>query len=168
VKFLSNPTVVVAGVDADGEPTFLQPDAPLERSRPSELESQWIWAVDGVPTLFADVGGAPVDFRFPAPGGSLFGIVCFPPRSAGRRNLKGDHTPGMNVGEHDDPSMHATNSVDYEIILSGKVDICLPGGQARTLGGGDCLIMAGVPHSWQNHYDEPCMYAAIVIGANAS
>lgn len=46
--------------------------------------------------------------------------------------------------------MHATDSIDYEVVLSGKVDMELPGGKVRTLKPGDLLVMGGVPHAWKN------------------
>ena len=62
-------------------------------------------------------------------------------------------------------AMHQTDSVDYEIVLSGRVDIELPGGQVRTLRPGSLLAMADVPHAWKNHYDEDCFYMGVVVGA---
>jgi quercetin dioxygenase-like cupin family protein len=61
--------------------------------------------------------------------------------------------------------MHQTDTMDYEVILSGKVDIELPGGQSRTLKAGSMLVIAGVPHAWKNPYDEDCVYALVLVGA---
>ena len=46
------------------------------------------------------------------------------------------------------------------------MDLELPGGKKRTLGPGDLLVMAGVPHAWKNPYDEDCVYIVVTIGYN--
>ena len=47
------------------------------------------------------------------------------------------------TGDDGDPAMHASDTIDYEVVISGKVDLELPGGKKRTLGPGDLLVMAG-------------------------
>jgi hypothetical protein len=170
MEYLQGMNVVVAGLDANGNAAFLDPGKGHERSRPGEIESVWVWGNEGIPELPGDFGAAPAGMTFPAPGGSLFGIVCFPPHSAGKRKLEADGAgaTGMHAGAYRDPSMHRTDTVDYEVIISGRVDIELPNGDFRTLGPGDCLVMAGVGHAWKNRYDEPCIYAAVVLGSRGT
>ena len=43
--------------------------------------------------------------------------------------------------------MHSHDTIDYEIVLSGKIDIVLQGNQRRTLKAGDILVMGGLPHA---------------------
>lgn len=98
------------------------------------------------------------------PNGSAFGILCLAANSAD--NLDVSKSWEHAESGHDDPAMHATDAIDYEIILSGKVDVELPGGKVRTLQPGDILVTGGVPHAWKNRYDEDCLYDAITVGFN--
>jgi quercetin dioxygenase-like cupin family protein len=64
------------------------------------------------------------------------------------------------------PALHQSDIIDYEMILSGKIDIVLETGERRTLTAGSYLVMAGIMHAWENRYDEACVYAAVGVGAN--
>lgn len=159
--------VVVAAIGPDSKPAFIEAGAPKTLHVPGALEAAFFWETKGVAQLFGDIGGTPETVAtIPLPGGSKFGIICFPAHSAGKFDIGHSTDDGVEAGIGGDAAMHQTNSVDYEIILSGKVDIELPGGQVRTLQRGSLLVMCGVPHAWKNHYDEPCIYAAIVLGAH--
>jgi len=161
-EFLKDVHVVVAETGADGKPCFVEPGAPATFVDPGAVEAMYVWGSQGVPNLADGIGAPPEDMSFPQPGGSKFGIMCFPPNSAGKLSVSKD----LAEVDHADAGMHQSDTIDYEVIISGKVDIVLPGNQRRTLGPGSCLVMGGVMHAWENIYDEPCIYAAIVIGAH--
>jgi len=99
------------------------------------------------------------------PGGSTFGIVCYAPNSAGKFDEAQRAAMGSNE-VHDD-GMHKTESVDYDVVISGKIDVYLDGGEMRTLSQGSMIVMAGANHSWQNPYDEPCIFATVNLGATS-
>jgi hypothetical protein len=160
--YLKDIDVVVAGRDSDGNPCFVDPGEPVRYTVPGAVEAAYVWSTQGVPDFSDGIGAPPSDMSFPGPGGSKFGLMCFPPHSAGKLSVSKDIA---DVND-DEAGMHQSDTIDYEVILSGKVDIVLPGGQRRTLTAGSCLIMGGVMHAWENIYDDPCIYAAIVIGAN--
>ncbi|OJJ35996.1 hypothetical protein ASPWEDRAFT_172780 [Aspergillus wentii DTO 134E9] len=46
--------------------------------------------------------------------------------------------------------MHRTVSVDYGIVIEGKVDLILDSGETRTLRRGDVGIQRGTAHSYRN------------------
>ena len=73
----------------------------------------------------------------------------------------------MDAGQDGAAAMHASDTIDYNIVLSGKIDLELPSGKVHTLVPGDLLVMAGVPHAWKNRYDEDCIFLAVTIGYNA-
>src|SRR5687768_8937897 len=156
--------LVVAGTDADGIVDFLDVPGPATMDIPGVVNGAWYWEVAEGHSL-SNFGRIPEAVNIAGPNGSTFGVMCFPANSAGKLDL----TDSSDVGAEthgEDPSMHATDSIDYEIVLSGKVDIELPGGKVRTLQPGDLLVMGGVPHAWKNHYDEDCVYIAITVGYN--
>lgn len=161
---IKNIHVVVAAPGRDGEATFIEVPPLCTLSIPGTVEAAFIWGTDGVLDLSEGMGKVPADMSFPPPGGSRFGVMCFPARSAGKLNVSETVKSSDAAVQTDNPGMHETNSIDYEVILSGKVDIVLPNGERRTLGPGSCLVMGGVMHAWENHYDEPCVYAAVIVG----
>lgn len=159
--------VVVAGKDAEGKAAFFDPGDPARLSVPGVVDCAFFWATEGLIDLRRGIGGPAPNVGFPLPGGTRFGLVCLPAHSAGKMDLN-ETLDGDRVEiDGDNPAMHQTNSIDYEVVLSGKVDIVLQNGERRTLTPGSCLVMGGVSHAWENHYDEPCIYAAIIVGARA-
>jgi hypothetical protein len=159
--------VVVATCDADGTARFIEagPAATLEVA--GAVDAAYVWGTPAIASLPDQIGAPPLDMGFPGPGGSKLGIMRFPAHSAGEFAVTdaGVDT-AAGIGDGGEPDMHRSDTIDYEIILSGKVDIVLPGGHSRTLKSGSILIMAGAPHAWRNHYDEDCTYIAVVLGAH--
>lgn len=121
---IKNIEVVLARVNAEGREEFAEPGRPAVRNDPGALESAWVWQAPPGFSLPDNIGHAPQAMTFPAPGGNHFGIVCFPPHSAGKRRFSaGQHDdPNMIASRHAEPSMHATNTLDYDVVVSGRVD----------------------------------------------
>jgi hypothetical protein len=165
MEFLKDFDVVYARITEDGSEEFADTGTPAERVEAGAIESRWVWDAPPGFSLPGNLGGAPEAMSFPGPGASRFGIVCWPPHSAGKRRFAGGG-PNVQFGEHADPAMHATDTLDYDIVLSGKVDLELGNGQVRTVGPGTCIILGGVAHAWKNRYDEPCVIASVLIGTD--
>ena len=62
--------------------------------------------------------------------------------------------------------MHTTATVDYEVVLSGRVVLELDDGETRELKAGDTVIQNGTRHAWRNPFDEPCLLAVVLVGAH--
>lgn len=60
------------------------------------------------------------------------------------------------------PAWHATNTIDYLVVLSGRIMLDLEAGGVE-LGVGDLVIDRGVNHSWKVIGDEPAVMAASLI-----
>ncbi len=60
------------------------------------------------------------------------------------------------------PYHHATDTLDYLIMLSGRVTLELENGSV-TLNPGDFLINRGVVHGWRNDSDEPARLAGVTV-----
>jgi mannose-6-phosphate isomerase-like protein (cupin superfamily) len=155
----------VAAPNNSGEVDFLDVDSPALRDRPGVIKGAFYWAVEGGHSKEA-FGAPPTVFQLAGPNGSTFGVNSFPARSAGNKIDIKSFNSDLEVGHDGDPAMHSSNTIDYEVIISGKVDLELPGGKVRTLEPGDLVVMAGVPHAWKNRYDEDCVYVVITIGYN--
>jgi mannose-6-phosphate isomerase-like protein (cupin superfamily) len=136
-----------------------------------------IWTIPTVPSLPYD-GKDPMasngTLMHPA-GGSTFFVVTFPPDAVMmspdfRPDLAGpEHltaAPGIaETFEMDSPGMHTTRSVDYGIVLSGKVTLELDDGVTVNLKAGDTFVQHGARHAWRNPNSEPVTVAFVLIGA---
>ena len=58
--------------------------------------------------------------------------------------------------------MHATGSVDYGVILSGKITLELDEGEVTELGPGDVFVQNGTRHAWR--VEEKCTMAVVLVG----
>jgi hypothetical protein len=165
MDYLKTIDLVIAGRDARGRAAFLDPPKAATHCVPGAVQAAYLWGTDKPVAMPGAIGGGVTSVAFPPVGGTRFGLICFPPRSAGKLDMN-THRGADNADLGDAPGMHRSDTVDYEIILSGKIDIVLEGGARRTLGPGSCLVMGGVMHAWENTYDEPCIYAVVAIGAS--
>ncbi|MDB5724052.1 MAG: hypothetical protein JWQ16_806 [Novosphingobium sp.] len=80
------------------------------------------------------------------------------------------HTAGSNFAVCQFPAgaqeiMHATDTIDYLVILQGRVTLVLEEGEAE-LGAGDLVVDRGVLHGWRNPHDEPCVAAVVNLPAH--
>jgi len=62
---------------------------------------------------------------------------------------------------------HRTNTIDYEYIISGRIDLTMEDGSAVTLEAGDVNIQLGGMHQWWNHYGEPCVFFCVMVGVES-
>ncbi|MDE0725875.1 MAG: cupin domain-containing protein [Alphaproteobacteria bacterium] len=73
-------------------------------------------------------------------------------------------------GAHDSasgqPGMHKTDTVDYIILLSGRVSMILDDGEVD-MEPLDVVIQRGTNHAWVNRGNEPAVLAGILIDADA-
>jgi mannose-6-phosphate isomerase-like protein (cupin superfamily) len=160
----------------DGEP----PRATEIRSLPG-LGFREIWATDATPVV--PIGGedptvAMTNFVAP-PGGTRFRLCYFPPDAdIGRMMQRGEvdlaqvgaelgaAMPDLAVAmERDNPGMHTTDTIDYDIVLAGEIWCELDDGVEVHLKAGDCLVQCGTRHAWRNKGTETCVLAAIMVGA---
>ena len=135
---------VVTGLDAEGKSAAVI-DGPIPRF--NDMTAALAWRTSATP---ADNSGnadtvAPYEVAMLHTPGSNFAICEFKP-----------HTP-----EH----MHATDTIDYLVILSGRVTLVLEEGEAD-LGPGDFVVDRGVLHGWRNPHDEPCVAAVVNLPAH--
>lgn len=131
-----------------------------------------LWGSD-VPARFPDDGAAPAwTAPFPPVGGHRFLLMTIPPASS--REAGGDALAEQleaslgDVMEKDEPGMHKTATLDYEVVLAGKVGLELDDGTEVLLGPGDVVVQNGTRHRWHNRGTEPATMAVIILGAHHS
>ena len=61
-------------------------------------------------------------------------------------------------------SMHHTDTVDLDVVLSGSVDLILDDGE-HPLAAGDSVVVTGVDHGWRAG-PEGCRLSVVTIGAS--
>jgi mannose-6-phosphate isomerase-like protein (cupin superfamily) len=168
---------VVTGQTEDGRSVFVSDEqvAPITLQLIPGAAFHRLWGSDETVTLPAD-GTAPLPpAYFPPTTGFRIGLftlgpdtVTLPPDldvSAALRELT-EKLPGMaEVMEPDHPGMHTTDTVDFDLVLSGEVWLELDDGAEVHLRAGDCVIQNGTRHAWRNRSQEPCVIAVALIGA---
>jgi quercetin dioxygenase-like cupin family protein len=74
--------------------------------------------------------------------------------------------PGLlDVLERDHPGMHTTDTVDFDVVISGEVVLELDDGAEVLLKAGDCVIQNGTRHAWHNRSSNKCVIAVTLLGA---
>jgi hypothetical protein len=171
---------VVTGHSADGKAVFVSDErvAPVEPIMTPGNSFHLLWGGDAPPS-YPDDGSRPATTAyFPPIGGFRFGMFTLPP-NASRSGPADDVDPAVAAAEFesllpglashmeaDDPGMHTTASIDFEVVLSGTPTLELDDGAVVTLGPGDTVIQNGTRHRWGNPGLEPATLAVVLIGAH--
>lgn len=143
---MTGPTArrVVTGLNAEGKScVIIDGEVPHFATRGVAL----VWATRSYP---ADNTGAtdpvsPYEIEMLHMPGSNFAVCTF--------------TPGAKA------LMHATDTIDYLVIISGHVTLVMEDGEAQ-LGPGDMVVDRGVMHAWRNDTDAPCLAAVVNLPAH--
>ena len=170
---------IVTGHSPEGKAVFVGDEAvaPIELDLLPGMEFHRLWGADG--TLhFPDDGSPPsMPSYFPPAGGFRVGFFTVPP-STTRADLSTIDVeaalnemeralPGMAAHmEPDEPGMHTTATVDFEVVVSGRCLLELDDGETREIGPGDTVVQNGTRHRWINPFDEPCRLVVVLVGAN--
>lgn len=138
---------IVTGHDAAGLGVFVSTDT----LSPTLIDTgdaafQLIWATPEVPVDLNAGTDGPGAAGKTLHGGSVIRMV--------------DMLPGRSS------PMHRSFSIDYGIILSGKLELELEGGAVETLQAGDIVVQRGTNHLWRNpSTDTVCRIVFILIEA---
>jgi quercetin dioxygenase-like cupin family protein len=68
--------------------------------------------------------------------------------------------------EPDQPGMHTTATIDFEVVLDGEVWLELDDGAEVHLRRGDTVVQNGTRHRWRNKGDAPARVAGFMVGAH--
>lgn len=140
---------VVTGLNEAGKSCVIL-DGAAGLAGDGQARTLLMWKTDQAPASNegnADAADEPSSFAFPR-GGSKFVIVHFPPGTS----------PENGRG------MHASNTLDYGVLLSGRLTIVLEEGEAD-LGPGDLIIDRGVLHGWRNTGSEDAVVLWTILDA---
>jgi len=168
---------VVTGQNERGKSVFVNktPIKPVSLTLFPGYEFHRLWGGDATPELPSDGTPPPQPRYFPPKNGFRFGFFTIPPESKTIVNRLRDAAalaevqqklPGMmEVLESDHPGMHTTDTVDFDVVISGEVYLELDDGDEVRLKAGDCVIQNGTRHAWHNRSAEKCVIAVTLVGA---
>jgi len=139
---------VVTGHDTSGRPVVLFDAiaANVISQRPLQ-ERCLLWTTDSLPADLdrsEDMAGRK-DVGIGLEDGSVFGIVTLQPGIA--------------------PKPHRSDTIDYIVILSGRIAMELDEATRIELGPHDTLVQRGTMHNWIVEGPEPCVMAVTMISA---
>ena len=108
-----------------------------------------VWVTDETPaSLIGDEDPAARDMDIEPPAqGSIFRII--------------EVAPGKEA------YMHATQTIDYAMVLKGETVMLLDDGAEVHMKAGDVMVQRATNHGWANRSDAPCRIAFVLIGAAA-
>jgi mannose-6-phosphate isomerase-like protein (cupin superfamily) len=171
---------VVTGHDSQGKSVFVSDEEvdPVVTALMPGTEFHRIWGGDEAPTFPSDGSMPPHTSYFPAVGGYRFAFFTLPPAGtepSGDVDFAAEFTrlsealPGLlDHMEPDEPGMHTTDTIDFEVVLSGQVTLELDDGAERTMTAGDTVVQNGTRHRWHNRGSEPVVIAVFLVGAHRS
>lgn len=169
---------VVTGQNKSGKSLFMRdmPVKPVCLALFPGYEFHRLWGSDSVQELPSD-GTPPAQQLpyFPSKTGFRFGFFTIPPDTTTRLEPLNTAAaleeiqlklPGMlDVLERDHPGMHTTDTVDFDVVVSGEVVLELDDGAEVLLKAGDCVIQNGTRHAWHNRSSQNCVICVALIGA---
>lgn len=135
-----------------------------------------VWATDHGMTAVpgSDDPTAGMVTFVPGEGGTRFVVTVIPPPGpmpsaeelavAGPQML--ERLPGLaEAMEPGHPGMHTTDTVDYDIVMSGELVMELDDGAEVALKPGDIVVQNGTRHAWRNRGTEPVVMYSVLVGA---
>jgi mannose-6-phosphate isomerase-like protein (cupin superfamily) len=132
-----------------------------------------LWTTEEVPvdnTGNVDRGARAIRHDPTPNGGTIFRIVEVPPEGGQTMDTTAvlDKLGSTKRPSADDTkkhaTMHATDSVDYLVVISGEMHMVMDDGEIL-LRQGDCIVQRGTKHAWANRSGKPCVLAAVLIDA---
>jgi quercetin dioxygenase-like cupin family protein len=142
---------IVTGHDDGGRATVLAdgPAPTVKSPRPGQF-STLLWCTEGSPAampagLDAEDMGLRVLGTYPPAGGTRFMIAEYPPGNVPRR--------------------HRTETIDYIVVLSGRIEMELDDGETVAMGAGDVMVQRGTYHAWRNPGPDVCRMVFVLVDA---
>lgn len=123
------------------------------------VQSIELWQTRADSPLGSDPGAA-MPALYPPPGASQWRIIDIPPYPVLREYLR------RGIEHHDEYGFHCTESIDYILVLEGRITLVLDDGEVL-LHPGDCVVQRRTRHLWRNDGDSPVRILAVLIGLPA-
>src|SRR4051794_28193003 len=123
-----------------------------------------LWGRDD-PGDFPDDGTPPrMSSAFPPPGGCSFAVMELAPEGDEFHEFVRDALRPWS--DLDEAGMHRTATLDYDLVLAGRVGLELDDGLEVTLEAGDVVVQNGTRHRWHNRGEGVARVMAVTVGAH--
>jgi len=170
---------IVTGHDADGKAVVtsdtLATNIKQSPNRPGVVINN-LWMTDKAPATITNEGDAAADIAGlePPANGTVFRIIEFPPESTYIDKIDSETAKAAFAemgashaldGDAPHPFMHATETVDYALCLTGEMYLVLDDSEVL-MKPGDVCIQRATNHAWSNRADVPCLMAFVLIDGN--
>ncbi len=100
---------------------------------------------------------------FPPPGGSAVAVMELAPD--GNEFHEFVRAALQSWADPEEPGMHRTTTLDYDVVLEGTVGLELDNGVEVTLKPGDVVVQSGTRHRWHNRGTTIARLLAVTLGA---
>lgn len=166
---------IVTGIDAQGRSYFAEdgaaPAVMMMAERPGYRNNN-LWRTLSSP---ARVGASDTSIEhrgvLPPKGGTVLRVIDIPPEEKDpalrKRQTEAVFATMFADAQHDaahtrHPGMHATDTIDYAILLQGELVAIMDEGET-VMRAGDILIQRGTNHAWANRSNEIARIAFILL-----
>jgi mannose-6-phosphate isomerase-like protein (cupin superfamily) len=123
-----------------------------------------LWGRDDTAHFPDDGSRPPMAAPFPPVGGCGFSVMQLAPASDAVHGFVQDVlAPWADPVE---AGMHRTATLDYDIVLEGRIGLELDNGTEVELGPGDVVVQNGTRHRWHNRGDTVARFLSVTIGAH--
>jgi len=122
-----------------------------------------VWGRDDT-AEYPDDGAEPTMAAvFPPPGGCGLSVIELAP---GADEFHEFVRTGLAAwADPDEPGMHRTATLDYDVVLAGTVGLELDNGAEVTLRPGDIVVQNGTRHRWHNRGETVARLLSVTVGA---
>lgn len=163
---------VVTAIDAEGRSYFKHDGLTPAHLELGQFLNDEIWVDDPQrpdPEARHDPVAVDVVHLEPPPGGSCLRIFTFLPETDAAYDPEvlarvADRFDTGDAMEPDNPGMHTTATIDYGIVLSGRITLELDTGSVD-LEAGDVVVQRATRHAWHNRSSAPCTMAFVLIAS---
>ncbi|THG30111.1 cupin domain-containing protein [Naasia lichenicola] len=171
----------IVAVEQDGKSTTdpqVSPSRVISLQHTPGFSTSVLWATDPTvtPAVLGEDAALAVESLHPAPGGTVFMTITFPPDTVyfsesydpARAGAEyAENAPGIAERmELDAPGFHRTDTVDYVIVLDGEVILETDLGET-VLRQHDFVVQNATRHAWRNRTDRPATIAVMLIGTHS-
>jgi mannose-6-phosphate isomerase-like protein (cupin superfamily) len=140
---------LVAGTGSDGRSHVVADGAApvvYEPAGPGGVSLVELWQTGGL-------------LRTPEAGGDPPGAWELEPRNRGVAYRAIAMPPGFGA---DGSGWHTTDTIDVDIVISGRIEMAVPGSEPVVLGPGDAVVQRATEHRWAVVGDEPVRYVVVM------
>lgn len=140
------------------------------------FEFHQLWGGDAPPTYPDDGSPMKSPTWFPPVGGFRFIHFILPTNTDQLPEVDDEEAavtemeaklPGLiDIMERDNPGMHASDTIDFLYVVSGRAILELDNGIEVELRAGDTAVQSGTRHRWHNRSSEPAHIIGVLIGAH--